>query len=121
MAPKFGWVTVGKLGSTSLHWQLGKSGEHKDLKFELIKFISDPNFFKIRPIISNYKENQPIIQCKYMITTFTSDSVYETMKLTSLPIEEFGSPRVFWVSNGWDRGVITCISSCKSYSKSEKE
>ena len=57
MAPKSGWVTVGKLGATSLNWQLGKPGEHKDLKFELIKVISDPIFFNIIPHTSNYKVN----------------------------------------------------------------
>ena len=55
MAPKSGWVTVGKLGATSLHWQLGKSGEHKDLKFDLIKVMSDPNIFIIIPPTSNGK------------------------------------------------------------------
>ena len=43
------------------------------------------------------------------------------MKLTSLPTEDFGSCRVLWVSNRWERGVITCILGLKSYSKSQKE
>ena len=60
MAPKFSWVTVAKLGATSLHWQLGKYGEHKDLKFEIIKVISDPIFFNRIPPISNDMENQPM-------------------------------------------------------------
>ena len=75
MAPKSGWVTIWKLGATSLHWQLGKSGEHKDLKFGLIKVISDPNVFKIIPPTVNDKENQPMTENKYMITTFTTDTV----------------------------------------------
>ena len=53
VAPKSGWVTVGKLGATSLHWQLGKYGEHKDLKFDLIKVISYPNVLNGIPHISN--------------------------------------------------------------------
>ena len=75
MAPKYGWDTVGKLGSTSLYWQLRKSSEHKDLKFELIKVISDPNVCNSSQLIANDKENQPVIQRKDMITTFTSDTV----------------------------------------------
>ena len=59
MAPKSGWVTVGKLGATSLHWQLGKFGE-QDIKFDLIKVISYPNVWKIIPHISIDKENQPM-------------------------------------------------------------
>ena len=56
-----------------------------------------------------------------MITTFTSDTVYETMKFSSLPTEDFGICRVFWASNGWYRGFITIISTLKSSSKSFKE
>ena len=62
MAPKFGWVAVGKLGATSLHWQLGKAGEHKDLKFDLMEVISDPIVFNISPPTSNDKENKPMIE-----------------------------------------------------------
>ena len=45
------------------------------LKFELIKVISDPKKINIVPLISNYKENQPMTENKDMITTFTSDTV----------------------------------------------
>ena len=58
MARKSGWVTIGKLGATSLHWQLGKHGVYKDLKFNLIKVISDPNVCKNSPHICNDMENQ---------------------------------------------------------------
>ena len=75
MAPKTGWVIAGKLGATCLHWQMGKYGEHKDLKLDLIKVISDPNVFNGIQLIANDKENQPIMQSKDMITTFTSDTV----------------------------------------------
>ena len=54
---------------------MGKSGEHKDIKFDLIKVISDPNFFNRNPHIANYMENQPMTENKDMITTFTSDTV----------------------------------------------
>ena len=53
VAPKFDWVTIGKLGATSLHWQLGKSGEYKDLKFALIIFIWYSNVCNKIPNISN--------------------------------------------------------------------
>ena len=52
MAPKSGWVTVGKIGVTRLFWHLGKYGEYKDLKFELMKVISDTNVCNIIPNIS---------------------------------------------------------------------
>ena len=64
MAPKSSWVTVGKQDSTSLYWQLGKSDEHKDLKFDLIKVTSDPKNFNSIPPTNNYKENQPMTEKK---------------------------------------------------------
>ena len=75
MAPKSGWFTVRKLGATSLHWQLGKSGEHKDLKFDLIKVISYPNVVKNIPNIANDMKNQLMTENKDIITTCTSITI----------------------------------------------
>ena len=90
---------------------MGKYGEYKDTKLDLMRVVLEPNICKNNPNISNNMENQPMKENKDIITTCTNGIVSKTMKLCGLPTGEFGSCMVFCASNGWDKGVITCISA----------
>ena len=82
VAPSFPTVTQPDFGGT-IPWLFSSPyelysdiSEPQKLHYIIIKVVSDPIFFKISPPTSKVKENQPLIENRDMITTFTSDTVY---------------------------------------------